>query len=60
MSGVAMPPSCTQCLYSRKGVLERFAQGTAVALICGLRSRHHVRIVTPIHRLPVVRGFSFN
>ena len=26
MSGVAMPPSCTQCLYRRKGALERLAQ----------------------------------
>ena len=27
MSGVAMPPSCTQCLYSRNGVLLAFAHG---------------------------------
>ena len=26
MSGVEMPPSCTQCLYSRKGVLLTLAQ----------------------------------
>ena len=25
--GVEMPPSCTQCLYRRKGVLEAFAHG---------------------------------
>ena len=26
ISGVLMPPSWTQCLYSRKGVFETFAQ----------------------------------